>query len=81
MYAHPGARGRGIGRLMLEALISSTEEAGIWTIQSGTFPENAASIALHHAAGFRIVGTRERFGRQHGSWRDIVLVERRSPVI
>jgi L-amino acid N-acyltransferase YncA len=81
VYVHPAARGQGIGRLLLDALISSTEAAGIWTIQSGIFPENAASIALHHAAGFRIVGTRERIGRQHGSWRDILLMERRSPVI
>lgn len=66
---------------MLDALIASTEAAGIWTIQSGIFPENAASIALHDAAGFRIVGTRERIGRQHGRWRDILLMERRSPAI
>lgn len=81
VYVHPAARGQGIGRLLLDALISSTEAAGIWTIQSGILPENTASIALHHAAGFRIVGTRERFGRQHGNWRDILLLERRSPVI
>jgi len=81
VYVHPGTRGRGVGRLLLDALIASTEAAGIWTIQSGIFPENAASIALHDAAGFRIVGTRERIGRQHGRWRDILLMERRSPAI
>lgn len=81
VYVHPEARGRGIGRLLLTALIASTEEAGIWTIQSGIFPENTASIALHSAAGFRIVGKRERIGRQHGRWRDILLMERRSSVI
>jgi L-amino acid N-acyltransferase YncA len=81
VYVHPGARGRGIGRLLLDELVRSTEAAGIWTIQSGIFPENAASIALHVAAGFKVVGKRERFGRQHGQWRDILLLERRSPLI
>jgi L-amino acid N-acyltransferase YncA len=81
VYVHPGERGRGIGGNLLSALVASTEAAGIWTIQSGIFPENTASIALHRAAGFRIVGTRERIGRQHGQWRDILLMERRSPAI
>jgi L-amino acid N-acyltransferase YncA len=81
VYVHPGARGLGIGRRLLDALIASTEAAGIWTIQSGIFPENAASLALHLAAGFRVVGTRERVGRHHGRWRDVVLIERRSPVV
>ena len=81
VYVHPAARGRGVGRLLLEALIASTEAAGIWTIQSGIFPENTASLALHEAAGFRVIGTRERLGRHHGRWRDVVLIERRSPVI
>jgi L-amino acid N-acyltransferase YncA len=79
VYVHPDARGRGVGRLLLETLISSTERAGIWTIQSGVFPENTASLALHAACGFRTVGTRERIGRQHGVWRDVTLIERRSP--
>jgi L-amino acid N-acyltransferase YncA len=81
VYVHPAARGRGIGRRLLDALIASTEAAGIWTIQSGIFPENTASLALHQAAGFRVVGTRQRVGRHHGRWRDVVLIERRSPVI
>jgi len=81
VYVHPAARGRGVGRRLLEALIVSTEAAGIWTIQSGIFPENTASLALHQAAGFRVIGTRERLGRHHGRWRDVVLIERRSPVI
>jgi len=81
VYVHPAARGRGIGRLLLEALIASTEAAGIWTIQSGIFPENTASLAFHQAVGFRVIGTRERLGRQDGRWRDVVLIERRSPVI
>ncbi|MFH8836536.1 GNAT family N-acetyltransferase [Streptomyces sp. NPDC017868] len=78
VYVHPDARGRGIASALLKALIDSTEAAGIWTIQSGIFPENAASLAVHERAGFRVIGTRERIGRHHGVWRDTVLVERRS---
>ena len=78
---HPAARSRGIGRRLLEALIASTEAAGIWTIQSGIFPENTASLTLHQAAGFRVVGTRERIGQHHGRWRDVIFIERRSPVV
>jgi L-amino acid N-acyltransferase YncA len=81
VYVHPAARGQGVGRRLLDALIASTEAAGIWTIQSGIFPENTASVALHLRAGFRVVGTRERIGRQHGRWRDVALIERRSPVL
>jgi L-amino acid N-acyltransferase YncA len=81
VYVHPDARGHGVGRTLLDALIGSTEAAGIWTIQSGIFPENTASLALHTACGFRTVGTRERVGRHHGTWRDVVLVERRSRAI
>lgn len=81
VYVHPAARGRGVARALLDALIASTEAAGIWTIQSGIFPENAASLALHQRAGFRVIGTRERIGRHHGVWRDVVLLERRSPKI
>jgi phosphinothricin acetyltransferase len=81
VYVHPAARGHGIGRRLLDALIASTEAAGIWTIQSGIFPENAASLALHQAAGFRMIGTRERIGQHRGRWRDVILIERRSPVM
>ena len=81
VYVHPDARGRGIGRALLEALVGSTEAVGIWTIQSGIFPENTASLALHRAAGFRVVGTRERIAQHHGRWRDVILIERRSPVV
>lgn len=81
VYVHPGAQGRGVGKALLHALIDSTEQAGVWTIQSGVFPENTASLALHTACGFRTVGTRERVGRHHGTWRDVVLIERRSPTI
>ncbi len=81
VYVHPRARGQGAGRRLLDALIASTEAAGIWTIQSGIFPENTASLALHQGAGFRVVGIRERIGQHHGRWRDVVLIERRSPVV
>ena len=81
VYVHPDARGHGVGRRLLDALIESTEQAGIWTIQSGVFAENTASVALHAAAGFRTVGTREKVGQHHGVWRDVVLIERRSPAI
>lgn len=81
VYVHPGARGRGTGRALMDALISSTEAAGIWTIQSSIFPENTATLALHRACGFRVVGTRERIAQHHGRWRDTLLLERRSPVV
>lgn len=81
VYVDPAARGRGVGSALLAALIESTEAAGVWTIQSGVFPENAASLALHRSAGFRVIGTRERIGRHHGVWRDVVLLERRSPAV
>jgi phosphinothricin acetyltransferase len=79
VYVHPDARGLGVGRRLLDALIASTEQAGVWTIQSGVFPENRASLALHASVGFRVVGTREKVGQHHGVWRDVVLIERRSP--
>ncbi|OSP41185.1 N-acetyltransferase [Streptomyces sp. 13-12-16] len=81
VYVHPDARGRGVASALLKALIESTERAGIWTIQSGIFPENTASLAVHQQAGFRVIGTRERIGLHHGVWRDVVLIERRSPAI
>ena len=81
VYVHPAARGQGTGRALLAALITSTEAAGIWTIQSSIFPENTASMNLHRAAGFRVVGTRERIGQHHGRWRDTLLIERRSPAV
>jgi len=81
VYVDAAAQGRGVGRALLARLITSTEAAGIWTIQSGIFPENAPSLALHASAGFRVIGTRERIGRHHGRWRDVLLLERRSPAI
>jgi phosphinothricin acetyltransferase len=81
VYADPAAAGRGIGRALLAALIESTEAAGIWTITAAIFPENVASLVLHERLGFRRVGVRERVGRHHGRWRDVVLLERRSPSV
>jgi L-amino acid N-acyltransferase YncA len=81
VYVDPDAQGRGAGRALLGALITAAEAAGIWTLQAGIFPENEASLALHRAAGFREVGRRERIGRHHGRWRDVVLLERRSGVV
>ena len=79
IYIAEDARGLGLGRQLLAALVASSDAGGIWTLQAGVFPENEASIALHTALGFRVVGVRERLGRSpHGAWRDVVLLERRS---
>jgi L-amino acid N-acyltransferase YncA len=81
VYVAAGARGLGIGRRLLEALIGGAEAAGIWTIQTSIFPENRASLALHERCGFRVVGTRERVAKRDGVWRDTVFLERRSEVV
>jgi len=65
--------------VLLDALVAASEAHGVWTLQSSIFPENAASAALHRAAGFRVVGRRERIAQQHGRWRDTLLIERRRP--
>jgi L-amino acid N-acyltransferase YncA len=78
IYVAERVRGLGFGRQLLAALVASAEAAGIWTLQAGIFPENEASIALHGALGFRVVGVRERLARSRGIWRDVVLLERRS---
>jgi L-amino acid N-acyltransferase YncA/DNA-binding transcriptional ArsR family regulator len=80
VYVDPACHRGGIGWALLSALIASAEAAGIWTIQSSVFPENAASMRLHQKAGFRVIGTRERIARHHGRWRDTALLERRSTV-
>ncbi|TMR24297.1 GNAT family N-acetyltransferase [Nonomuraea turkmeniaca] len=80
IYVHPGCQAQGVGRELLKTFIAASEDAGVWTIQSGVFRENAASLALHQAAGFRVVGTRERIGCHHGVWRDVLMIERRSTV-
>lgn len=81
VYVDPAAAGRGVGTALMRALIASTEAAGIWTIHSRIFPENTASLALHAKAGFVVTGVWHRLGCHHGRWRDVVLVERRSPVV
>jgi L-amino acid N-acyltransferase YncA len=77
----PTATGRGVGSALLAGLVAGAEAAGLWTLQAGVFPQNAASLALHRRHGFRVVGTRERLGQLGGEWRDVVLLERRSPVV
>ncbi|MET0789412.1 MAG: N-acetyltransferase family protein [Cellulomonas sp.] len=82
VYVDPAAQHRGIGRALLQALLDDARDKGVWTVQSGIFPENATSLAVHAAAGFRVVGTRERLGRmtygpRADQWRDVVLVEKR----
>jgi L-amino acid N-acyltransferase YncA len=81
VYVADAARGRGVGAALMRRLVQSCDAGGIWTIQSGVFPENAASLALHERFGFRRVGVRERIGRRDGRWRDVVLLERRSRVV
>jgi L-amino acid N-acyltransferase YncA len=78
IYVSADTRGQGVGKALLAAVVAAAEHAGIWTLQSGTFPENAASIALQKACGFREVGRRERLGKMGGLWRDVILLERRS---
>jgi L-amino acid N-acyltransferase YncA len=78
VYVGAAARGKGVGRSLLVALIEEAERNGIWTLQAGIFPENTASIALHKSCGFREVGRRERPGMLRGVWRDVILLERRS---
>lgn len=81
VYVAEGARGRGVGRALLDALLAAADRAGIWTIQTSIFPENTASIALHERVGFRVVGRRERIAQLDGAWRDTILLERRSPTV
>jgi phosphinothricin acetyltransferase len=81
VYVKGSARGRGIGKALLQALVEQSERVGIWTLQAGIFPENEVSITLHKACGFRVVGYRERIGQMYGRWRDVILMERRSKVV
>jgi len=78
VYVGWAARGRGVGRALLEELVRRSEHEGVWTIQAGIMDGNQASVALHAACGFRVVGTRERIAQKHGTWRDVVLMERRA---
>ena len=77
VYVAERARGRGVGRALLEAVIASAREGGLWTLQAGIFPDNIASLELHRRLGFREVGVRERIGQLEGVWRDVVLLELR----
>ena len=79
VYVDRDHRGQGVGRRLMESLVASADAAGLWTIQTNVFPENAASLSLHERLGFRVVGRRERIARRDGVWRDTVLLERRSP--
>jgi phosphinothricin acetyltransferase len=81
VYVDPAFSGKGIGSNLLHELVKASEQEGIWTVQAGIFPENAASLKIHEKAGFRILGVREKIGKQHGIWRDTVLLERRSQTI
>lgn len=79
VYVDPAHQRAGIGLLLLRTLLDATDAAGFWTVQTGIFPENIASLALHERCGFRMVGRRERIGRLDGVWRDTLLLERRRP--
>ncbi|PTT16440.1 N-acetyltransferase [Flavobacterium sp. HMWF030] len=81
VYVDPAYSGKGIGLTLLNELVRQSEAEGIWTLQAGIFPENTASLHIHEKAGFRILGTREKIGKQNGVWRDTALLERRSSVI
>lgn len=81
VYVAHESRGKGVGRLLMETLIQESEAEGLWTIQSGIFPENEGSIELHKKMGFRYIGKREKVGKLHGAWKDNLLFERRSTTI
>jgi phosphinothricin acetyltransferase len=81
VYVASLARGRGVGKMLLQSLVEESERRGIWTLQAGIFPENVSSIALHKSCGFREVGRRQRIGQLAGVWRDVLLLERRSSTV
>jgi len=81
VYVAEKARGRGIGKQLLQALITASEAENIWTLQAGIFPENLASVRLHLLCGFRVIGTREKIGQMKGHWRDTLILERRSRIV
>jgi L-amino acid N-acyltransferase YncA/DNA-binding transcriptional ArsR family regulator len=80
VYVAEAARGRGVGKALLYRQVTEADTGGLWTLQASVFPENRAGLSLHHQAGFRTVGVRERIARHHGHWRDTVLLERRRGV-
>ncbi|MBF6100524.1 GNAT family N-acetyltransferase [Nocardia cyriacigeorgica] len=79
VHVAASARGRGVGKALMRALVIAADQAGLWTLQATVLPDNRAALALHHQAGYRTIGVRERIARHHGQWRDAVLLERRSP--
>jgi phosphinothricin acetyltransferase len=81
VYVSQSHRGKGIGKWLLQELISDSEKNNIWTLQAGIFPENEASLRLHEELGFRRIGYRERIGQMNGKWRDTVQLEKRSAVV
>ena len=81
IYIDPDHRGKGVGHALLRALIEASEQRGFWTLVSGIFPENQASVRLHLKYGFRILGTRERIGKMNNVWRDVLWLERRSETV
>jgi L-amino acid N-acyltransferase YncA len=81
IFVAAAARGKGLGKKLLQALIKESESNNYWTLQAGIFPENKASIRIHEECGFRIIGSRERIGQMNGVWRDTLLLERRSKII
>ena len=81
LYIAAEARAQGVGRQLLAALVAESEAYGLWMLQAGIFAENQASVQLHETAGFRVVGRRERIGRLAGTWRDTLLLERRSALV
>ena len=81
IYVAIDFRNQGVGHTLLESLIAESERHGIWTLQAIVFPENLATLALHRGCGFRDVGRRERIGKLNGTWRDTILLERRSSVV
>lgn len=80
IYIDPAFRGQGVGDGLMTALIDESETQGVWTLQSGVFPENAASMRLHQKHGFRTIGIKEKIGKMNSVWRDVAMLERRSRV-
>ncbi len=81
IYIASNYRGKGVGKLLLAELVSQSEQQGLWTLQAGIFPENTGSLQLHEKLGFRQIGYREKIGHMNGTWRDIILMERRSKIV
>jgi L-amino acid N-acyltransferase YncA len=81
VYVSAKVRGKGVGKLLLQDLITASEQQDIWTLQAGIFPENTVSLHMHQRSGFRQVGYREKIGKLDGRWRDTVLMERRSSIV